>query len=37
MSHIRSVIPAGLNIVIAGFSNPQFSPDATRIYFKGYA
>jgi len=27
----------GLNIVIGGFSNPQFSPDATRIYFKAYA
>jgi hypothetical protein len=26
-----------LNIVIAGFDNPQFSPDATRIYFKAYA
>jgi len=26
-----------LNIVIAGFSNPQFSPDATWIYFKASA
>lgn len=24
-------------LVIADFSNPQFSPDATRIYFKVYA
>jgi hypothetical protein len=26
-----------LNIVIGGFSNPQFSPDATRIYFEASA
>jgi hypothetical protein len=26
-----------LNIVIAGFSNPQFSPDGTRIYFNANA
>ncbi len=26
-----------LNILIAGFSDPQFSPDATRIYFRANA